>query len=89
MPIILANLNLLPFLSPRVGPTGKGSEYGAKIRARFILNKMKNLSIISNASQPPDAGVSHANVDLGEADVAPPAQAQPTANAQPTASVGL
>ena len=36
-----------------------------------------------------DAGVSHANVDLGEVDVAPPTQAQPTANAQPIARVGL
>ena len=51
MLIILANSNLLPFLSPRVGPTGKGSEYGAKNGAKFILNKMKNLTIINNASQ--------------------------------------
>ena len=51
MPIILANSNLLPFLSPKVGPIDKGSEYGVKIGARFILNKMKNLTIINNASQ--------------------------------------
>ena len=51
MPVILANSNLLPFLSPRVGPTDKGSEYGAKIGARFILNEMKNLTIINNVSQ--------------------------------------
>ena len=51
MPIILANSNLLPFLSPRVGPTDKESEYEAKIGARFILNEMKNLTIINNASQ--------------------------------------
>ena len=36
-----------------------------------------------------DAGVSHANLDLGEVDVAPPTHAQPTANAQPTTSVGI
>ena len=51
MPINLANSNLLPFLSPRVGPTDKGREYGAKIKARFILNEMKNLTIINNAIQ--------------------------------------
>ena len=51
MPIILANSNLLPFLSPRVEPTDKGSEYVVKIGARFILNKMKNLIIINNTSQ--------------------------------------
>ena len=51
MPIILANSNLLPFLSPRVGPTDKGTEYKAKIEARFILNEMKNLTVINNASQ--------------------------------------
>ena len=51
MPIILANSNLLLFLSPRVGPTDKRSEYEAKIGAMFILNEMKNLTIIDNASQ--------------------------------------
>ena len=51
VPIKLANTNLLPFLSPRVGSTDKGSEHEAKIGARFILNEMKNLTIISNASQ--------------------------------------
>ena len=51
MPIILANSNLLPFLSPRVGPIDKGSEYGAKIGARFILKEMKNLTNINNATQ--------------------------------------
>ena len=42
MPINLANSNLLPFLSLRVGPTDKGSEYGAKIGATFIYFKKKN-----------------------------------------------
>ena len=51
MTIILANSNLLPFLSPRFVPTGKEREDGAKIGARVILNEMKNLTIINNASQ--------------------------------------
>ena len=51
VPIKPANTNLLPFLSTRVESTDKGSEYGAKIGARFILNEMKNLTIINNASQ--------------------------------------
>ena len=51
VPIKLANTNLLPFLSPRVGSTDKGSGYGVKIGTRFILNKMKNLTIINNANQ--------------------------------------
>ena len=42
MPINLANSNLLPFLSPRVGPTDKGSEYGEKIGAMFIYFEIKN-----------------------------------------------
>ena len=51
MLVNLANSNLRFFLSPRVGPIDKGSEYGAKIGVRFILNEMKNLTIINNASQ--------------------------------------
>ena len=42
MRINLANSNLLPFLSPRVGPIDKGSEYGVKIEAMVICFEIKN-----------------------------------------------
>ena len=43
VPISLANSNLLPFLSPKVGPTDKGSEYRTKNGAMFIYFKKEEL----------------------------------------------
>ena len=42
MPINLANSNILPFLSPRVGPTSKGSEYRVKIQEMDIYFEINN-----------------------------------------------
>ena len=52
MPIILANSNLLPFLSPRVGPTSKGVNAGRRLgQGLFCSKRNKELTIISNANQ--------------------------------------
>ena len=42
MPINIANPNIPPFFSPKVGPTDKGSEYRAKIGAMVIYFEIKN-----------------------------------------------